>query len=74
MSSPAISATTARCCTFCGSEISHRVSRVIGDNQGNVPCCSNCFVLPNGEEFTSDAHAVRNFIAEGKGRRRGRGR
>jgi len=54
------SADPRRECLNCGAAIDARVSKVVGDNNGNVPACKRCFAGRSGRDAVkTTASAVR---------------
>lgn len=43
----------------CGAGVSKRVARVLGDNDGVVAGCEECWRTPTGDRYSSDAVAAR---------------
>jgi hypothetical protein len=51
-----------RCiCRNCERPIFRGVAKVFGDNQGTVPCCSDCRVGTGNEQYERDATAIRSY-------------
>lgn len=55
--------TPTRVCLCCGSELAPNLARVIGDNNGNVAACSNCWVSTDGHEYDETSRAARQYRA-----------
>lgn len=53
----------------CGKEINADVGRVTGDNDGNLPVCSRCWITPDNRSFQSDIRAIQAYFLD-SGRRR----
>lgn len=52
-----------RTCKNCGSDVEAGLARVMGNNNGNIPACSDCTVNPHGMSYESDVAAARNAVA-----------
>jgi hypothetical protein len=48
-------------CLHCGTPMPRAVRRVLGDNNGNVPCCADCRVGTGNEPYERHASAVRAY-------------
>jgi len=54
----------------CGRTIGPTAGRVLGDANGVIPACPDCWVTPSRNELTSVYSAVRAY-REGRGGRKG---
>jgi len=48
-------------CENCGTPMPQLVQRVLGDNNGRVPCCADCRVGNGNEPYERHGTAIRAF-------------
>lgn len=56
-------------CLCCGRDLTAATARVVGDNEGNVRACDQCWTSVGGEDYHGVVTAVHHFRA-GDGRRK----